>query len=196
MLYLQFRKFYGHKTWQITGLCHGTITLSKKFFLFMNFFHLRIVSLILNRATIRVLFRVREKEPPILTFFNLYVTLHEIHDSIWPLNFVSRPSSYQLSFIYGNLTSLKKTSSMKLLFCLKSSHLCAITSIFCRVCLQTRLIYSFRLQIWNKIHDHHSSKIPKSETLVSIIETFRLTIKDSIWYILNFLRAVGNNKRV
>ena len=150
----------------------------------------------MNFTTIRVLFSVREKGPPILTFINLYVT---IHDSIWPLNlvyFVSRPSSYQLSFIYGNLTSLKKTPSMKLLFCLKSSHLCAITSIFCRVCLQTRLIYSFRLQIWNKIHDHHSSKIPKSETLVSIIETFRRTIKGSIWYILNFLKAVGNNRRV
>ena len=49
----------------------------------MNFFHLKIVPLILHRATIRLLLLVREKEPSVLTFLNLYVTLNEIHGSIW-----------------------------------------------------------------------------------------------------------------
>ena len=34
-------------------------------------------------TTIRSLLLVREKEPPTWTFMNLYVTLHEIHGSIW-----------------------------------------------------------------------------------------------------------------
>ena len=40
------------------------------------------MSLILNRTTIRLFLLVREKEPPIGTFMNLYVTSHEIHGSI------------------------------------------------------------------------------------------------------------------
>ena len=38
-----------------------------------------------------------------------------------------------------------------------------ITSIFRRVCLQTRLMYNFRFPVWNKINDRHSSKIPDQE---------------------------------
>ena len=43
----------------------------------MEFFHLRIVPLILHTAIVRLLLLVREKELPILTFLNLYVTLNE-----------------------------------------------------------------------------------------------------------------------
>ena len=68
---------------------HSTnhITPSKNLFPFMNFFHLRIVPLILHTATIRLLLLVREKE-----------TLNEIHGSIWWLNFVSLPLSCKFSF--------------------------------------------------------------------------------------------------
>ena len=48
----------------------------------MNFFHLRIVLLILHRATMRLLLLVREKELSILTFLNFYVTLHGIHGRV------------------------------------------------------------------------------------------------------------------
>ena len=58
------------------------ITLSKELFPFINFFHLRIVPLILPGAIIRLLLLVREKEPPILIFLNLYVTFNKIHGSI------------------------------------------------------------------------------------------------------------------
>ena len=34
-------------------------------------------------ATIGLTMSVRDKEPPILTFLNLYVTLHDIHGSIY-----------------------------------------------------------------------------------------------------------------
>ena len=48
----------------------------------MDFCHLIIVPLIALRANIRLLLLVRGKEPPILTFINLYVTLHEIDGTI------------------------------------------------------------------------------------------------------------------
>ena len=48
----------------------------------MIFFHLRIIpDIILHMATIGLTMSVRDKEPPILTFLNLYVTLHDIHGS-------------------------------------------------------------------------------------------------------------------
>ena len=56
------------------------ITLCKKLFPFMNFFHLRVLPLILHRAIIKLLFLVREKELPILIFLNIHVTLN---GSIW-----------------------------------------------------------------------------------------------------------------
>ena len=40
------------------------------------------VLLILNRATKRLLLLVTEKEPPLLTVINLYMTLHETNGSI------------------------------------------------------------------------------------------------------------------
>ena len=52
------------------------IALCKKLFPFMNFFHLRIVPLILHRAIVRLLLLVRETEPPILALLNLYMTLN------------------------------------------------------------------------------------------------------------------------
>ena len=54
---------------------------SKKFFPFMNFSHLRIVPLILNRTTLRLLLLVKRKGTANINIF--YVTLHEIHGSIW-----------------------------------------------------------------------------------------------------------------
>ena len=60
------------------------ITLCKNIFPFMNFFFcLRIVPISLHRATTRLLLLVREKVLLVLTFLNLYVTLNEIHGSIW-----------------------------------------------------------------------------------------------------------------
>ena len=68
------------KTWiqnlKITSL------LVKSSFRARIFFHLKVVLLFLNRATIRLLLLVREKEHLILTFTNIYVTLDEIHGSI------------------------------------------------------------------------------------------------------------------
>ena len=85
------------------------ITLSKKFFSFMNFFfHLTIVPSVLNRATIRLLLLVREIESPILTFINLYVALHQIRGSLWSLDFVSVPSSCKLSFFLLDFDFLEK----------------------------------------------------------------------------------------
>ena len=54
------------------------INLSKKFSLFIDFFHPRNLPLFLHRTTIRLLLLVRELESLILTFLNLYVTLHKI----------------------------------------------------------------------------------------------------------------------
>ena len=48
----------------------------------MNFYHLKTVFLILNKATIILLLLIREKEAPILTSIILYVTLQEIHGNI------------------------------------------------------------------------------------------------------------------
>lgn len=59
------------------------INLSKKFSLFIDFFHPRNVPLFLHRTTIRLLLLVRELESLILTFLKLYVTLHKIHGSLW-----------------------------------------------------------------------------------------------------------------
>ena len=114
--------------------------------------------LILNRATIKSLLLVREKEPPILTFINF----------MWPymkfmVAFVSLPSSCKLSFILLDFNLLEKKSFIETVFFLNISHFCVTTSIFWRTCLQTRLIYNFRLPIWNKIRDRHSSKIPDQE---------------------------------
>ena len=67
-------------TWDELSKIH--ITLNKKFFAFMIFFYLRIVALILYRATIRLLLLVKEKKRPILTFLKFYVALHEILASI------------------------------------------------------------------------------------------------------------------
>ena len=48
----------------------------------MIFFLLRIIpDIILHMATIGLTMSVRDKEPPILTFLNLHVTLHDIHGS-------------------------------------------------------------------------------------------------------------------
>ena len=66
------------------------------------------------------------------------------------LRLVNFPFSYWIS------TCLKKKSFSQTLFFLKSPLFCGITSSFWRVCLQTRLLYNFRFQIWNKIHDRYS----------------------------------------
>ena len=97
------------------------------------------VPLILYRATITLLLLVREKEkePPILTFLNLYVTLHEIHGKIWWLNSVSLASSCNLSFFLLDFDFLEKTS-------FSETFLFFLTSIFGQICLQTRLIYNLR----------------------------------------------------
>ena len=65
-------------TWDQQSENH--ITLSERFSPFVVQF-LRIALIILHRATIRLLLLVREKKPPILTFLNLYLTLHKIHGS-------------------------------------------------------------------------------------------------------------------
>ena len=75
-LYLQLylHKSYVHETrqgsflWQKTNTHKNQIILSKRFFPVMIFFHLWVLQLILHRATIRLLFLVKEKELPILTF--------------------------------------------------------------------------------------------------------------------------------
>ena len=46
------------------------------------FFHLIIVPFISHKATMILVLLAREKEPPILTFLNLYENLNEIHGSI------------------------------------------------------------------------------------------------------------------
>ena len=83
-----FHKFYGHQTWHGSGLQHGTwshignqysnnhITLSKKFFPFLIFFYLRIVPLILHRATIRLLLLVRESKREGAANINIYKSLN------------------------------------------------------------------------------------------------------------------------
>ena len=66
-------------TWDQNSKYH--ITISKKLFPFIIFSHLKIAPLILHRPTIRLLLFVREKGPPIVTFINLYMALHEVHGS-------------------------------------------------------------------------------------------------------------------
>ena len=96
---------YGHQTRQGNGLWYwcqnskNNITLSKKSFPLMNFYHLKTVFLILNKATITLILLIREKEAPILTSIILYVTLQEIHGNIWCLIFISLPSSCKTSFL-------------------------------------------------------------------------------------------------
>ena len=83
-------------------------------------------------------------------------------------------------------TCLKKKSFSETVFSfLKSSQFCTITSTLRWICLQTRLMYNFRFPVWKKIHDQHL-----------IGEMSRLTIKGNIWYIHDFLEALGNNIRV
>ena len=149
----------------------------------MNFIsHLRNF---LNRTTIRSLLLVREKELLIWAFMNLYLTLHKIHGSIWQLNFVSLPSLCKLS-CKQNFDLFEKKSFNETVFSfLKSSQFCTITSTLRWICLQTRLMYNFRFPVWKKIHDQHL-----------IGEMSRLTIKGNIWYIHDFLEALGNNIRV
>ena len=59
-----------------------TLFLVKSSFHSIILFRLTIVPLILYRATITLSLLVREKEPLILTFLNLYVTLHKINGSV------------------------------------------------------------------------------------------------------------------
>ena len=80
------------------------ITLSKKLVPFMNFFHLRILPLILYRAIIR------EKEPPILRFLNLYLTFNKIHGSIWQLTFESQSLCCKISFFLPDFNLFEKKS--------------------------------------------------------------------------------------
>ena len=78
----------GHQTWRGSGLLHGTNTQNVTSLLVKSSFHsgtfsyLRIVPLILHRATTRLLLWLWEKELSILKFLNLHVTLNEIHGSI------------------------------------------------------------------------------------------------------------------
>ena len=95
---------------------------------------------------------VRKKEPPILIFLNLYVTFNKIHGSIWQLNFEAQSLSCKLSFSLLDFNLFeKKFLKWNCFFFLKNFHFWAITSIFWRICLQTRLIYNFRFPIWKKI---------------------------------------------
>ena len=129
------------------------ITLSKKLVPFMNFFHLRILPLILYRAIIR------EKEPPILRFLNLYLTFNKIHGSIWQLTFESQSLSCKLSFFLPDFNLFEKKSlKWNCFFFLKSSNFWAITPVFWRICLQTDL--QFQIPNLENIYDRHSSKIP------------------------------------
>ena len=66
-------------TWYIA---HRTLHLVKRSFHSPIFSHLRILPLILHRATTRLLLLVREKELPISTFLNIYVVLNETNDRI------------------------------------------------------------------------------------------------------------------
>ena len=80
---------YGHQTLHGVSFLDGTniqqitFLLAKSYFQLWIFLRLRIVPLILHRATVRLLLLVREKELPILTSLNFYVTLSGIHGSIW-----------------------------------------------------------------------------------------------------------------
>ena len=88
-LYLQFRKSCGHQTWQGSGLWQGTKTQKITSLLVKSSFHswlfplLIIIPLILNRATIRLLLLMREKELAVLTFLNLYMNFYKIFGIIW-----------------------------------------------------------------------------------------------------------------
>ena len=125
-LYLQLylHKSYVHETrqgsflWQKTNTHKNQIILSKRFFPVMIFFHLWVLQLILHRATIRLLFLVKEKELPILTFL---IFICKRWNSWLHLT---------IEFCYK-----KKKSFRQIISFLKSSHFCAITSICLRICL-------------------------------------------------------------
>ena len=117
-LYLQLylHKSYVHETrqgsflWQKTNTHKNQIILSKRFFPVMIFFHLWVLQLILHRATIRLLFLVKEKELPILTFLIfickrwnswLHLTIEFCYKKkILPSNYFF---SKELSFLRNNI---------------------------------------------------------------------------------------------
>ena len=153
----------------VSGLLQGTNTqqitslLVKSQFYSWVFIHVRIILLILHRATVRLLWLVREKEPQTLTFLNLYVTLNGIQGSIWLLNFVSLPLSCKLSFFLLDLDLLEKNSFSEAGFFSKELSLLRNNINFLTSCLQTILIYDSRFRIWDKVHDWRSSEIPDQE---------------------------------
>ena len=89
-----------------------------KVFHWWIFSHLRIVPLTLHRVTIRLPLSVREKEPPILTFLNLYVNISKplwdlmkfmlAFDS-WTLNHYIRLVNFLFSYLLY-FDSLEKKS--------------------------------------------------------------------------------------
>ena len=150
----------------VSGLLQGTNTqqitsvLVKSQFYSWVFIHVRIILLILHRATVRLLWLVREKEPQILTFLNLYVTLNGIQGRIWLLNFVSLPLSCKLSFFLLDLDLLEKNSLSEAVFFSKELSLLRNNINFLTSCLQTILINNSRFPIWDKVHDDAPVKFP------------------------------------
>ena len=104
-------------------LCRLGSLLVKSYFHSWFFFHLRIALLILHRAPIILFLLVREKEPPILIFLNIYLTLNGVHGSIWELNFVSLSFPCKFSFFLLDFDLLEKISFSETNFCSKELSL-------------------------------------------------------------------------